>query len=248
MKFIQSLVSLALAAATVASPTPATLDQRATKICGQYDTLKAGAYTLFGNKWGIKGFVGNQCTTLNWASNDGYISWSTAWSYAGGPGQVKSYANAGLNFAARRVSTISSIPTTWKWSYTGSKVDADVSYDLFSSAAGSGHADYEIMVWVGALNGAGPISFTGKPIATPYIAGHAWELYSGLNDGTKVFTFVAPSPIYNFSGDLKQFLTYLATHNGYPTSQILTTIQSGTEPFTGANAVFTTSSYIVSVH
>ncbi|RAL67575.1 hypothetical protein DID88_008330 [Monilinia fructigena] len=211
MKFIQSLVSLALATAAVASPTPTTLDKRATTICGQYDTVQTGAFTIYGNKWGIKGYTGNQCTTVNGLS-------------------VKSYANAGLNFAHRKVSAIKSIPASWKWSYTGSNIVADVSWDLFSSAAGTGNADYEIMIWTGALGGAGPISKTGSTIATPTIAGVSWKLYFGPNGDTKVFSFVASSPVENFF------------------CQILTTIQAGTEPFTGSNAVFTTSAYSVAIN
>lgn len=33
----------------------------------------------------------------------------------------------------------------------GSDIVADVSYDLFSSSTASGSANYEIMVWLGAL-------------------------------------------------------------------------------------------------
>ncbi|KAB8300148.1 hypothetical protein EYC80_000375 [Monilinia laxa] len=247
MKFVQSLVSLALATAAVASPTPTTLDKRATTICGQYDTVQTGAFTIYGNKWGIKGYTGNQCTTVNGLSGNS-LSWSTSWSWAGGPTQVKSYANAGLNFAHRKVSAIKSIPASWKWSYTGSNIIADVSWDLFSSASGTGNADYEIMIWTGALGGAGPISKTGSTIATPTIAGVSWKLYFGPNGDTKVFSFVASSPVKNFSGDLNLFLKYLVSSQGYPSSQILTTIQAGTEPFTGSNAVFTTSAYSVAIN
>ncbi|APA07889.1 hypothetical protein SS1G_00501 [Sclerotinia sclerotiorum 1980 UF-70] len=245
MKFTQSLVSLALATVAVASPT-AIVDKRATTKCGQWDTFQTGTYTIYQNLWNITGFTGSQCTTLT-SDTSNTLVWSTAWSWAGGSSQVKSYANVGLTMSPKEVSTIKKIPTTWKWSYTGSNLVADVSYDLFSSAKGTGAADFEIMIWVAALGGAGPISATGKPVATVTIAGVSWKLYTGLNGSTTVHSFVAASSVTNFSGDLKEFLTYLVTYQKYPATQLLTTIQAGTEPFTGSKAVFSTSAYSVSL-
>lgn len=48
--------------------------------------------------------------------------------------------------------------STWSWSYTGSNLVADVSYDLFTSSSAGGSNEYEIMIWLAALGGAGPIS------------------------------------------------------------------------------------------
>ncbi|KAJ8064823.1 hypothetical protein OCU04_007131 [Sclerotinia nivalis] len=245
MKFAQSLVSLALATIAVASPI-ATVDKRATTKCGQWDTVQTGTYTVFQNLWNITGFTGSQCTTVTSDTSNSLV-WSTSWSWAGGSSQVKSYANVGLTMTPKKVSAISKIPSTWKWSYTGSNLVADVSYDLFSSAAGTGPADFEIMIWLAALGGAGPISATGSPVATVKIAGVSWKLYTGLNGATTVHSFVASSSVNSFSGDLKAFLTYLVTYQKYPSTQLLTTIQAGTEPFTGSNAVFKTTAYSVSI-
>ncbi|PQE23471.1 glycosyl hydrolase family 12 protein [Rutstroemia sp. NJR-2017a BBW] len=246
MKFNTAFLScLSLATAVLAVPTK-TLDKRATTICGQWDTVATGTYTVYQDLWGISGYSGSQCSTVN-SYSSGTIAWSTSWSWSGGSSQVKSYANVGLTMTAKQVSAISSIPTTWKWSYTGSSIVADVAYDLFSSSTASGSAQYEIMVWLAALGGAGPISSTGSSIATVTISGVSWKLYYGLNGSTKVYSFVASSSATSFSGDLKLFLTYLATNQGYPTSQYLLSVQAGTEPFTGSNAVLTTSAYSVSL-
>ena len=56
-----------------------------------------------------------------------------------------------------------------------------------------GDATYEIMVWLAALGGAGPISSTGKSIASTTIGGVSWELWSGKNGDMQVYSFVAPS-------------------------------------------------------
>lgn len=128
-------------------------------------------------------------------------------------------------------------------SYSGSGLVANVAYDLFTSSTASGSAQYEIMIWLGSLGGAGPISATGSTIATPTVAGRTWNLYKGTNGQMTVFSFVAPSNVQSFSGDLKAFVTYLINSQGLPSSQILQSIGAGTEPFVGSNAVFTTSAY-----
>ena len=103
------------------------------------------------------------------------------------------------------------------------------------------------MIWLGALGGAGPISSTGSPIATPTISGTSWQLYYGLNGSMKVYSFVATSKnVQSFSGNLKDFLNYLGSSQGMPSSQYVTSIGAGTEPFVGSNAKLTVSSYSLS--
>jgi xyloglucan-specific endo-beta-1,4-glucanase len=118
-----------------------------------------------------------------------------------------------------------------------------VAYDIFTSSTATGTIEYEVMIWLAALGGAGPISSTGSTIATPTIAGSSWKLYYGLNGSMKVFSFVASSQITSFSADLKLFLTYLVGNQGFSTSQYVKSIGAGTEPFTGSNAVLSVSAY-----
>lgn len=103
------------------------------------------------------------------------------------------------------------------------------------------------MVWLAALGGAGPISSTGSAVATPTIAGSSWSLYSGTNGDTTVYSFVASSTIESFDGDLMEFFTYLVDNEGVSSSKYITSLQAGTEPFTGTDAVFSTTSYTISV-
>lgn len=122
-----------------------------------------------------------------------------------------------------------------------------MSYDLWLAGSAGGTNEYEIMVWLAAIGGAGPISSTGSAIATPTIAGSSWSLYSGPNGDTTVYSFVASSQIEDFSGDMMDFLNYLVENEGVSNTKYITSLQAGTEPFTGSNAVFTTSSYSMSV-
>jgi Glycosyl hydrolase family 12 len=101
---------------------------------------------------------------------------------------------------------------------------ADVAYDLFTASTPSGDSEFEIMIWLAALGGAGPISATGKPIASPTIAGHSWKLSKGLNGKMTVFSFVAPTPIKSFNGDLMAFFRYLETSQGLKKTQFLKSI------------------------
>jgi len=87
------------------------------------------------------------------------------------------------------------------------------------------------MIWLAALGGAGPISSTGKVVATPTIAGHKWNLYEGPNGATTVYSFVAASEVTGFKGDLKAFLQYLVQNEGLSAEQYLTSVGAGTEPF-----------------
>jgi len=241
-----SLLVPLLATLALATPTP-TLQERATTMCGQWDTLTTGGYTIYQDLWGKDAASsGSQCSTVNSVSS-GTVNWSSSWTWAGGSSSVKSFANAVVTMTATKLSGLTSLVSTWNWSYTGSNIVADVAYDLFLSSTASGDNEYEIMIWLAALGGAGPISATGSPVATTTIAGTSWKLYKGLNGAMTVFSFVASSQVSNFSGDLMTFIKYLETSQGLPSSQYLKSIGAGTEPFTGTNAVFKVSTYKTTV-
>ncbi|KAF4304638.1 hypothetical protein SLS57_001719 [Botryosphaeria dothidea] len=242
MKFTSAL----LLAATAVFASAAPLERRA-DFCGDWDNVKNGPYTTYNNLWGrsTSGVSGSQCTGVD-SFNSNTISWHTSWSWSGVPYQVKSYANVVVDITSKQLSAISSINSIWRWAYTGSNIVANVAYDLFTSSTVGGSEEYEIMIWVGALGGAGPISSTGSPIATVSIAGSSWKLYKGPNGQMTVFSFVATSNVNNFSGDLNAFIKYLTGNQGLPATQYIKSIGAGTEPFTGSNAKLTTSSYTVS--
>jgi xyloglucan-specific endo-beta-1,4-glucanase len=198
MKVTQAVVPFVLASLVAGSPTP-TLDKRATTICGQWDTVETGTYTVYQDLWGEAAATsGSQCTTVD-SDSSGTLVWSTAWTWEGGSSSVKSYANAVVSTTSQQISAISSIPTTWKWrsvpapsptkpsshnssSYTGTSIVADI----FTSATSGGANAYEIMIWLAAIGGAGPISSTGSAIATTTINGVTFKLYSGPNGSTTV--------------------------------------------------------------
>jgi len=246
MKFTTSVVSAVLAATALATPTPVAIEKRATTMCSSYATVATDGYTIYQNNWGASDATsGSQCTTFTSVSSALSFVWSTSWTWAGGSNKVKSYSNVALGSVNKKISAISTIPSTWTWTYTGTSIVADVAYDLWLAPSVGASNTYEIMIWLAAYGGAGPISSSGSAIATPTIAGTKWSLYKGPNGDTTVFSFVAPSKITSFSADLKLFLTYLTTNEGVSTSDVVTSLQAGTEPFTGTSAVFKTSAYTI---
>lgn len=133
------------------------------------------------------------------------------------------------------------------FSYTGSEITADVAYDLWLAPTQGGTEEYEIMIWLAAYGDAGPISSTGQAIATTKIGSHSWKIFKGTNGAVQVFSFVATSTITSFSGDLNMFFKYLISSQGVPNSMWITSLQGGTEPFTGDSAVMTTTAYSMTV-
>ncbi|EME47572.1 glycoside hydrolase family 12 protein [Dothistroma septosporum NZE10] len=251
MKLSVALAS-ALAALAIASPTP--ILKRAEN-CEQYGSVQTGDYTVYNDLWGeAQATSGSQCFSIAGLSG-GVLSWATTWSWKGGS-SVKSYANAALKSlttSPKQLSSISSIESKWSWTNKGSDVVADVAYDLFTSSSAGGDEEFEIMIWLAALGGAGPISSAygadGKPtaIATTTIAGTNWSLYKGPNGQMTVYSFVASSAVNDFSGDLGDFFDYLVAKQGFSSSQYLISAGAGTEAFSGSEVTFTTSAYIFAV-
>ncbi|KFZ02337.1 hypothetical protein V501_09606 [Pseudogymnoascus sp. VKM F-4519 (FW-2642)] len=256
MKLLALLAPALAAASAIPASVPApskTINERATEICGQWDSIQTGTYTLYQDLWGMSAATsGSQCSTYESLSGT-TIAWSTKWTWQGGPYNVKSYANVVLKQdTGKKVSAIKSIPSKWTYTYTGTGIVANVAYDLFTSSSAGGNSDgssdYELMIWLAAIGGAGPISATGSPIASVTVAGYKWNLWYGLNGNMKVYSFVAASQITSFSGDLKAFYTYLVASQGFSSSQYVTSIGAGTEPFVGTNAVMKTSGYSVALN
>jgi xyloglucan-specific endo-beta-1,4-glucanase len=156
MKLTFAAVASTMALLATASPTPATLTRRA-DMCGDWDNVVTGDYTLYNNLWG-KGAAtsGSQCTTLD-SKSGSVIKWHSSWSWAGGKNSIKSFPNVVVKTNAVQISKIKAIPSAWSWSYSGTGLTADVAYDLFTSDSAGGAEKYEMMIWLANIN-AGPIS------------------------------------------------------------------------------------------
>jgi xyloglucan-specific endo-beta-1,4-glucanase len=116
MKFTQAAALPLLFSAALAAPSK-TLQGRSTT-CSSWDEIPSGSYTIYQNLWGeADATSGSQCLTLTSVSS-GSVEWSTSWTWAGGSYNVKSYDCVALTLSKGvKLSTISSIPTTWDWRY-----------------------------------------------------------------------------------------------------------------------------------
>ncbi|KAJ7484334.1 glycoside hydrolase family 12 protein [Mycena latifolia] len=260
MKFIAAFLTFTLTA-VLASPVAEerSLSKRGAVLTAQFATESEpipyplhSRFTLENNLWGQSAATSGSQSSQVTATSGNSVTWHTTYTWAGGPFNVKSYANLDLRVGlGKSISAIGSIPTTWAWTYSSasSSLVADVSYDLWlsnvaSSSGASSTSTFEIMVWLSTRGGAGP---AGSQIGTASVGGVTWRLFKGTVSTWTVFSFVAPTEITNFNADLKPFLTFLTQNQGVPTSQFLVQAQAGTEPFTGS-ATLTTTSYSISIN
>lgn len=237
--------------ASLAAAGPTKVTKRADN-CEQWGSVVTGDFTVYNNLWNQNAASsGSQCFSVDSLSSSS-LAWSATWSWSGGSGQVKSYPNAVYNpstASPKQISAISSMPSVWEWTYSGSGLIADVAYDIFTSSSATGSEEFEIMIWLAALGGAGPISSTygadgnATPVGSATIGGVAFDLFKGPNGSMTVFSFVASEEVNSFEADIVEFFDYLVQEQGYNDSQFLISAGAGTEPFEGTNAVFTTTKY-----
>jgi len=252
MKATVAVLSGCISALVAAAPTPTQNKRSVTSDCAQYGETTIGSYIVYDDLWGESNGSGSQCVAVTGLS-DSSLTWSTTWSWSENADDVKSFANAVYNFTASKLSSISSMESKWDWTYTGDSVVADVAYDMFTSATATGSKEFEVMVWLAALGGAGPISATysasgeAESIASPTLAGHSFSLYKGSNGVQTVYSFVASQNISSFSADVHDFFTYLINFQDFDSSQYLVSVGAGSEAFTGSNAEFMVSGYSMEI-
>jgi xyloglucan-specific endo-beta-1,4-glucanase len=218
-------LALLLSSAALAAPTDL-LTTRATSQCGQYQSQSSGAYTLYTNGWGWSSGTGSQCSQIDSLSGS-TLTWTTTWSWTGTANQVKSYTNVETGFTKKQISTYTSIPTTWKWSYVGTdlrvngmhlhsrfRFQADGyairQWRTIPSSAHQPAAATFSKSWYGleslAVYRPCPNGYPFTPIATVTIGGTIFDLAYGLNGSVKVYSFVARGgAATNFSADFVSF-------------------------------------------
>ncbi|MEV6349004.1 cellulose binding domain-containing protein [Actinoplanes sp. NPDC051851] len=240
--------------ATASASTSATTV--ASKDCTDYAALVRGKYWVNNNVWGKADGTGSQCVWENGLSGD-KLSWGTDWTWDGDTTKVKSYASAVLGWhwgwkttgtgLPVRLSAGKPVDTSWNFTVTQTTSNImNVSYDLwFHSIANPDWADQptdEVMVWLYRSGGAGPV---GTKQATVTIGGTSWDLYQG-NIGWNVYSFVRTSNTTSASLDLTDFTDDLAGRGWLDKSKYLSSVQAGTEVFTGSGRL-DTSAYSVTI-
>ena len=119
-------------------------------LCDQYSYWASNGYYFNNNEWNEAAGSGSNCIDVTECYTTGNI-FNVQWSWSGGDDSVKAYPSTGLTIATGQlIDSIGSMPTEVYWSYSGSDIRADVSYDLFSASDPShdtSYGDYELMIW-----------------------------------------------------------------------------------------------------
>lgn len=157
------------------------------------------------------------------------LGWHWGWHFPTGTGlPVQLSANRDIN-------------TSYAYSASfGSGGTANVSYDIWMHTQSNPNLENpsdEMMIWVNATGGAGPI---GGTIATVNIGGATWDLHRG-NIGWEVWSFVRTSNSGSGTINLKNFTDYLRNTWGLSSSKYLTSVQFGSEIFHGTGNVNVTN-------
>lgn len=131
-----------LTSTALSSPTP--VKRSNASMCGQWDSVVTGTYTLYNNLWDESAAdSGSQCTTLTSPSSN-TLAWSTSWSWSGASSSVKSFANVVYTQdTGVELSTISSIPSVFKYKYSGSDIVADGECFLILASQSSSMKSFE---------------------------------------------------------------------------------------------------------
>lgn len=222
------------------------------RVCNNGDSITMSKYWLNSNLWGAHTGSGSQCL-WNTFANDSTIAWGTSWDWSGQANSVKSYNCAVLGWhwgwklahtgLPLRLSEHRSVHTTWSFDLTQTTPGRlNVAYDLWLSAnpeLGNASADHEIMIW---LYQNGNISPIGSKQSTTMIGGSNWDLWEGSlpECGWPVHSFVRATNTTSQSLDLADFFDYLISR-GLSDSNYLISVEAGTEVFTGAGQLDTTS-------
>ena len=225
-----------------------------------YEQIFLGKYWVNNNQWGASEVSGTQ-SVWETCLDGNTIGWGTEWDWPMGSGGVKSHASGVLGWhwgweedngnttssgLARQLSSNPSITCGWTYTVDAGGGVMNVAYDLWTHS--TEHPDYqgtpshEIMIWLYSAGGAGPI---GSPTATGLsIDGTVYTLWEGNNGVNAVHSFIRDNP--SATGDtidIMSFMDDLIARGSVDASQYLTSIQAGTEVFSGAGRLDTSAYY-----
>ena len=223
--------------------------------------ISLGKYWLNNNLWGASSGSGSQSLWSTCQQGD-LVGWGTSWNWSGTPNQVKSYTSSvfGWHWGWKvtntgmpvQISSGKKINCGWDFTVTQSAGGAlNVSYDIFahtlSNAGTNDDPTDEIMIWLYVANGAGPI---GTKQTTVSVAGTSWDLYRGtITDQAtgkvrwNVFSFVRVANATTAVLNIVDFANDLVTRGWMQSSKYISSVESGTEVFTGTGQLNTNGYY-----
>lgn len=219
--------------------------------CGAFESIEMGKYWINNNTWGADSGSGWSCAWDSYRSGD-TIGWGTAYEWSGKADAVKSFTSSVLGWhwgwkAAGtglpvRLADRTPVRTEWDYKVTESTESVyNVAYDLWlhdtARTDWRSTPKHEVMVWLASEGGASPL---GTKQATVTMAGASWDLYVG-DIGWNVYSFVRTENTTSADLDLDQFLQELVRRGLVESTDYLSSVQAGTEVFTGRAQLDTTA-------
>lgn len=206
--------------------------------------IPTGHMALSNNWWGVgSGVYGWQSIWLYSPT-----SWGTNWSWGGGvPYYVKTYAEmvdgwnwGGFNGAPFPYVIWGDHPVNVSWWYNNNNSGTqDVSFDCFfntNSNPGYSNPTDEMMVWLQANGGAGPLGSYKRSL---YIDNAWWNVYQGKGSWN-VVSFVRQGNVGGANLNLMDFARQAAVYNMLSWNDYFLNVDTGTEIFHGNGALQTT--------
>lgn len=208
-------------------------------------SLPDGHMSLVNNWWGVGSGVSGWQDVWLYDTN----SWGTDWNWSGGKSyNVKTYAEMvdGWNWGGfngspfpYQISGGHSVNVWWYFNNNNSGTQ-DVSFDCFfspSSNPGYQNPSDEMMVWLQANGGAGPL---GSYKTTLSVDGASWNVYQGYGSWN-VVSFVRNGNVSGASLNLMDFARAAASKGFINWSRYFLNVDTGTEIFEGSGDLKTTS-------
>lgn len=225
------------AAPASASARPAeTANVRGQQVCDKFGSteIAGGAFMVQNNEWGADD---GQCIT---ATTQGFTVDSGDHSKNDAPASYPSIMSGcwmgtcteGTTLP-RRISDLGPISSSIAGEIpTGTK--SNLAYDIWadSTPKKNGHNDaVELMIWLKETGGIKPI---GQQTGTATIGGATWDVWKGENGGVNVISYVRQG--YVDAADdlpLTDFVNDAVAQGSVKSTDFLTNIQAGFEPWTG---------------
>ena len=215
-------------------------------------SITLGKYWINNNEWGASTGSGTQSIWSTCQEGD-LIGWGTSWNWTGTSNKVKSYSSSvlGWQFGWKltnsglplQISSASALNCGWSFTFSNTGGSAEVAYDVFihqiMMPGSSDNPTDEMMIWLDVLNGAGP---TGTKQATVTIDSASWDLYRGTTTWN-VFSYVRTQNATSAVVNIKDFTGDLVSRGWMSSSKYITSVQSGTEVFTGTGELDTNGYY-----
>jgi len=246
--------TVAEAGTAPSSPLPSTGAPTGPALCRHKDEVDLGRLHLVNDLWGAaQASSGSQCVTVTSGSPasigpDGTgLAWSTRWSWAGSPGQPKSFSNVYLGWDWGWKDADTGLPRNMadrpgirsRWDFTVSTETPgrmEVAYDLWfhdrPDPAGDTLPVSEVRIILYRTPADLPAS--GRQ-ATVTLEGGTWDVYRFGNDWD-VITFYRTAPTTSADVDLGRFLDEATRYTRLPW---LTSIHAGVGVNDGAGQVDT---------